>query len=132
MCTYSSDKEHAISIERIKMPFTTGSPKGMFRRDTSHFTWLLDNLLPSKLRLPPAKVGKVVSSHPPLSLPCCGWKAAVTIPDPSLVLGQGQLQALLLQESSQGDPGHFKRSVGGTGVAKEVKDAVLNSVFRSC
>lgn len=98
----------------------------------SHYTWLLDNFLPSKLRLPLAKVGKVVSSHPPLSLPCCGWKAAVTIPDPSLELVQGHLQALLLQESSQGDLDHFKSGVGRTGVIKEVRDAVQSSVFQSC
>lgn len=96
----------------------------------SHFTWLLDNLLPSKLRLPPAKAGKVMSSHPPLSLPCCGWKVAVTITDPSLV--QGHLQVLLLQESSQGDLDHCKGSVGGTGGIKEVKDAVQSAVFWSC
>lgn len=56
----------------------------------------------------------------------------MTITDPSLALVQGHLQALLLQESSQGDPDHFKSSVGGTGVIKEVKDAVQSSVFRSC
>lgn len=98
----------------------------------SHFTWLLDNPQPSKPRLPLGKGGKVMSSHHPLSHPCCGWKVAVTIPEPSWVLVQGHLPALLLQESSQGDPDPCKGSVGGTEVIKEVKDAVHSSLFWSC
>lgn len=82
ICTYSSDKEYVISTHRIKMPFTSGSHKWMF----SHFTWSWDNLPPFQLRLPLAKAGKVVSSHPPLSLPCCGWTVPVTVTDPGLQL----------------------------------------------
>lgn len=89
ICPCWSGKEYVITINGIKMPFSTGFLSG-YSGETLPFHLAVRQSPTNQARAPPAEA---LPSHPPLSLPCSGWKAAVTITEPSL--------GLLLQESSQ-------------------------------
>lgn len=105
------------------------------REGSFRYTWGLDSFLPSKLRFPLAEVQKVMSARPPLSLRRWRLKVAVSVTYPSgpcPVLVQGDLQVLLLQESSRGDLHHFKSSVGEKGEIKDLKNTVQSMVFQPC
>lgn len=86
--------------------------------------------IPAKAPPGQGRKGRVKPSSPVTSL--LGLEGGCDNHRPQPRAGAGPLQALLLQESSQGDLDHCQGSAGGTGVIKEVKGAVQRAVFWSC
>lgn len=71
ICIYSFDKASVISIDSFKITFSTMSPKWMFRKGVLLPLHLGIGQFPTiQAKATLAEVQKVMSTRPPLSLPC--------------------------------------------------------------